>query len=68
MQDFLQRIVNGGGRLEREYGPGRMRTDLLAIWPEPGDQPAAAQRIVIEPVATMQLWYSASSSCLCAFV
>ncbi len=41
MQAFLQRIVNhvlsevegGGGRVEREYGLGRMRTDLLVVWP-----------------------------------
>ena len=33
MQAFLQRIVNSGGRVEREYGLGRMRTDLLVIWP-----------------------------------
>ncbi len=33
LQAFLQRIVNGGGRIEREYGLGRMRTDLLVIWP-----------------------------------
>lgn len=26
---FLQRIVNGGGRIEREYGFGRGRTDLF---------------------------------------
>ncbi len=32
LQAFLQRIVNGGGRVEREYGLGRMRTDLLIIW------------------------------------
>ena len=30
----MQRIVNGGGRIEREYGLGRMRTDLLVIWPK----------------------------------
>ncbi len=30
---FLQRIVNGGGRIDREYGLGRMRTDLLVRWP-----------------------------------
>ncbi len=34
LQAFLQRIVNGGGRIEREYGLGRMRTDLLVIWPK----------------------------------
>ncbi|MCK4766398.1 MAG: AAA-like domain-containing protein [Candidatus Aminicenantes bacterium] len=33
LQAFLQRIVNGGGRVEREYGLGRQRTDLLLIWP-----------------------------------
>jgi hypothetical protein len=36
IQAFLQRIVNGGGRIEREYGLGRMRTDLLVIWPIKG--------------------------------
>ena len=34
LQAFLERIVNGGGRIEREYGLGRMRTDLLVIWPK----------------------------------
>ena len=33
LQAFLQRIVNGGGRIEREYGLGRRRTDLLIVWP-----------------------------------
>lgn len=32
LQAFLQRIVNSGGRVEREYGLGRKRTDLLLIW------------------------------------
>ncbi len=31
LQAFLQRIVNAGGRIEREYGVGRMRTDLLIV-------------------------------------
>ncbi|MDG4598153.1 MAG: AAA family ATPase [Candidatus Contendobacter sp.] len=44
MQAFLQRIVNGGGRVEREYGLGRGRTDLLVIWHAPG----GVQRIVLE--------------------
>ena len=34
LQAFLQRIMNSGGRIEREYGLGRMRTDLLIIWPQ----------------------------------
>jgi hypothetical protein len=30
---FLQRIVNGGGYVDREYGIGRGRIDLLVRWP-----------------------------------
>ena len=37
LQAFLQRIVNGGGRIEREYGLGRGRTDLLIVWPQGGN-------------------------------
>lgn len=44
LQAFLQRIVNSGGRVEREYGLGRRRTDLLVIWP----YPKGVQRAVIE--------------------
>ncbi|MBM3734972.1 MAG: ATP-binding protein [Acidobacteria bacterium] len=44
LQAFLQRIINGGGTIEREYGLGRMRTDLLIRWPWKGGE----QRIVIE--------------------
>jgi hypothetical protein len=44
MQAFLQRIANGGGRVEREYGLGRGRTDLLVIWRTPG----GVQKIVLE--------------------
>lgn len=29
---FLQRIVNGGGRVEREYGLGRGALDLMVFW------------------------------------
>ena len=42
LQAFLQRIVNSGGRIEREYGLGRMRTDLLVVWPVRGDGRARA--------------------------
>ena len=54
LQAFLQRIVNSGGRIEREYGLGRGRTDLLLVWPRggaPGRGGAgedAARRFVIE--------------------
>ena len=44
LQAFLQRIVNSGGRIEREYGLGRMRTDLLVLWPYQG----GVQKVVIE--------------------
>mgnify|MGYP007094565916 CR=1 FL=1 len=47
LQAFLQRIVNSGGRVEREYGLGRRRTDLLILWPLP-TTPPAFQRAVIE--------------------
>ncbi len=30
---YLQRVVNGGGFVEREYGVGRDRIDLLVKWP-----------------------------------
>ena len=36
LQAFLQRIVNSGGRIEREYGVGRRRMDLAVIWPVGG--------------------------------
>jgi len=29
---FLQRIINGGGRIEREYGLGRGALDVLVCW------------------------------------
>jgi hypothetical protein len=33
LMGFLQRVVNGGGYVEREYGIGRGRIDLLIRWP-----------------------------------
>ena len=44
LQAFLQRVVNSGGRIEREYGLGRGRTDLLLVWPQ-GDR---TRRFVVE--------------------
>ena len=34
LQAYLHRVVNGGGRIEREYGLGRGRVDLLIVWPQ----------------------------------
>ena len=50
LQAFLQRIVNGGGRIDREYGLGRRRTDLLLHWPldEARGFLGPLQRVVIE--------------------
>ena len=50
MQAFLQRIINGGGRISREYGLGRKRTDLFIEWPTDPEQGmyGPLQRIVIE--------------------
>jgi hypothetical protein len=36
LQAHLQRVVNGGGVIEREYALGRGRTDLLIRWPQGG--------------------------------
>lgn len=40
MMAWLQRIINGGGKIHREYALGRERVDLLVEWKK--------QRIVIE--------------------
>lgn len=42
---FLQRIINGGGTIHREYALGRRRVDLFITW--------KTQRIVVET----KLWY-----------
>jgi hypothetical protein len=43
-QGFLQRVANGQGLIEREYGLGRGRADLYLRWKSPN----ADQRIVFE--------------------
>ncbi|OBS31910.1 hypothetical protein A9O67_11355 [Tepidimonas fonticaldi] len=50
LQAFLQRIVNGGGRISREYGLGRRRTDLFLEWPLDEAQGflGPVQRVVLE--------------------
>ncbi len=40
---FLQRIVNSGGRVQREYGLGKMRTDLLITY---GDRRCQQKEVV----------------------
>ena len=48
LQAFLQRIVNGGGYIDREYGLGRRRTDLLIRKPLTEGYGGPVQRIVLE--------------------
>ena len=48
LQAFLQRIVNGGGYIDREYGLGRGRTDLLITKPLTQGYGGPTQRIVLE--------------------
>ena len=49
LQAYLQRIVNGGGRIHREYGLGRGATDILILWPTDPTEPSELwRRIVIE--------------------
>jgi DNA polymerase III delta prime subunit len=47
---FLQRIANGGGYIDREYGVGRGRIDLGIRWPypAPGGSGRAWQREALE--------------------
>jgi len=35
---WLQRVVNGGGIIDREYGVGRGRIDVLVRWPVPNSK------------------------------
>ncbi len=48
LQAFLQRVVNGGGYIDREYGLGRKRTDLLIRKPLTDRYGGPVQRIVLE--------------------
>lgn len=48
LQAYLQRVVNGGGYIDREYGLGRKRTDLLIRKPLGRGYGVPVQRIVLE--------------------
>ena len=45
LQAFLHRVVNGRGRIEREYALGSRRVDLLVVWPGGQGRPG---RFVVE--------------------
>lgn len=42
---YLQRVVNGGGYIDREYAVGSGRVDLCIRWPRPGGD---VDRLVLE--------------------
>ncbi|HMZ60153.1 MAG TPA: hypothetical protein PL048_15360, partial [Leptospiraceae bacterium] len=48
LQAFLQRIINGGGIINREYGLGTKRTDLYIKWYPNKNDYSVSQRTVIE--------------------
>ena len=49
LQAFLQRILNGEGLIEREYGLGTKRTDLHVTWfPRGRKDYSVTQEVVIE--------------------
>jgi hypothetical protein len=48
LQAFLQRVVNGGGIINQEYGLGTKRTDLYIKWYPKEDDPTISQKVVIE--------------------
>ena len=48
LQCFLQRIVNGGGYIDREYGLGRKRTNLLVRKPLTDGYGGPVQKVVLE--------------------
>ena len=49
LQAYLQRIVNGGGQIIREYGLGLKRVDLLVVW---HPRPASGQERAPVPIAS----------------
>ena len=50
---FLQRVVNGGGFVEREYGIGRGRIDLLVRWPYVNDE---GKRVYQREAIELKVW------------
>jgi len=56
---FLQRIVNGGGNIEREYAAGRGRVDLIISYG--GRRNIVEINSCIPPTAEAPPWMRASS-------
>jgi len=53
LMGYLQRLVNGGGYVDREYGTGRGRIDLLIRWPY---QTPAGKRAVQRQALELKVW------------
>ena len=50
---FLHRLVNGGGRLDREYAAGTKRLDVLVRWPYTGPD---GERRVQREAMELKVW------------
>jgi hypothetical protein len=50
---YLQRVVNGGGVIDREYGVGRGRIDLCIRWPHKG---ADGERVWQKEAIEIKVW------------
>lgn len=50
---FLQRVVNGGGFIDREYGVGRGRIDLLVRWPYKDTE---GKRVIQREAIELKVW------------
>lgn len=51
---YLQRVVNGGGYIDREYGVGRGRIDLTVRWPHTD---ADGKRVVQREAVELKVWH-----------
>ncbi len=50
---YLQRVVNGGGIIDREYGVGRGRIDLCIRWPHKGE---SGERVWQKEAIEIKVW------------
>ena len=53
LMGFLHRLVNGGGYIDREYGAGSGRIDLLIRWPY---TPPAGDKTVQREALELKVW------------
>jgi hypothetical protein len=53
---YLQRVINGGGSIDREVGVGRKRIDLVVRWPH---LDAAGKRVVQREALELKVWRDA---------